>query len=138
MKSTPIQIEGGWQVTGFKLAGSQIRNITILGLDLDTNDIEVERYLSKFGAKLVQKDGKYYTFPQGNGEARKMATALTWLILVKSLPHWEPTIESIMKRYAFTTETVSQPVAGAPQHLISVQAVGTQRNAKNREEKEYF
>ena len=48
MKNTTFQIQGGWQIIGFRLVGSEIQNITMIGLDLNTNYYEVARYLNKY------------------------------------------------------------------------------------------
>ena len=62
LKNTPIQLKGGWHITGFRLSGSNIRNVTLVGLDIDTNYREIEDYFQRFGAVIIQKQEKYCTY----------------------------------------------------------------------------
>ena len=62
IKNTPLEIHGGWRITNFRLSGSDIRNVTITGLEITTNDLEVEKYFQNFGVKIISKQAKYCTF----------------------------------------------------------------------------
>ena len=38
MRYTPFQIHGGWQIKNFRLSGSQIQNVNVIGLEITTNN----------------------------------------------------------------------------------------------------
>ena len=65
VKGTPVNMQGGWQISRFKLARSNIRHVTISGLEVTTNDQEVERYFQMFGVKMITKEARYCTFKTG-------------------------------------------------------------------------
>ena len=62
MKGTPFQTQGGWLISSFRLSGSEIRHVKVSGLEVTTNDAEVESYFNGFGAKLVTKEARYCNF----------------------------------------------------------------------------
>ena len=71
MRYTPFQIHGGWQITNSRLSGSQIRNVTVIGLEITTNDQEVESYFKRFGVKFLSKEAKYCRYTSGKWKGKK-------------------------------------------------------------------
>lgn len=64
-------------IANFRLVGSEVRHITVSGLEVTTNDAEVESYFREFGARFVSKEVEYCTFKTGKWKWKKIQTEHT-------------------------------------------------------------
>ena len=60
-----MNLSDGWIASDFCMAGEQNRSLTVMGLEFNTPDEEVKKYLNKFGIRVIDAPTKYGKYRAG-------------------------------------------------------------------------